>query len=188
ERGVETGPASSVNDSYGRGTIIRFTLDEEVFEDSQLDALSFRAFLREKASLFPGLELRFNDESLLAPHGLVDLASDLLCEPVRHEDAFQMNATFDDMTIHATAVGHAARPTTVRAWANGYFVCGGGTHLSAFEKALNTIGWTPAIVMIHVVMRDPRFAGPTRGTLEMPEYETAIHDRIVRKLRDFQRS
>lgn len=184
ERGVPHEPPSVIEEGEGRGTTTKFVLDEQIFGDVRIDIAGFREFLRERATLFQGLDLRFNEESLIAEDGLVDLIREL-SPTTRQRAVFHMNETFEDMTIHAAATGEQ-QETQWHTWANASRTRSHGTHRSGFEKALRKVGWKPALALIHVIMRDPRYAGPTRGELDVPEFEDSLALRIQAKLREFQ--
>jgi len=41
----------------------------------------------------------------------------------------------------------------------------GGTHVNGIESSFSKTDWQPKMVFLHVIMHDPKFAGPTRDEL-----------------------
>ena len=53
-----------------------------------------------------------------------------------------------------------------RSWVNGAETVDGGDHVDAVTDAFNDAGESPSFVLVNVVMRKPRYAGPTKDKLE----------------------
>lgn len=187
ERGVPLGPPTVIEKGKGRGTTTKFVLDAEIFGDATIAPGQLREFLREKASLFQAIDLRFNGESLAAPNGLADLARDLYPDAFCDDRVFHMNVTYDDMIIHAAAAGEQCEETHWRTWVNAGLLPKGGTHKNGFVRALQAVQWEPVVALIHVMMRDPKYTGSIRSALVMPEFEDSIAARIEQKLAEFLR-
>lgn len=61
----------------------------------------------------------------------------------------------------------------------------GGTHEDAFREALAKVGWQPAVALIHVVMQEPRYAGPTRTLLKVPDKKEAMYSALLSSLEEY---
>ena len=76
-------------------------------------------------------------------------------------------------------------------WANGVRTVYGntsGTHEDAFAEALESVGWQPRIAMIHVVMREPMYAGPTKAQLDVPDKKQSMIDALQPALESYCRA
>lgn len=194
-RGIADAPAEVIAEGDGRGTELRFKLDREIFGDLTIDLSQLRSSLIDRVHLFDGLCIELNGERLFAERGLATLAESisqsLQMDTTSWGDrpAFHMNETYDDMIIHAAAFG-VAHTTTWRAWANCRVMPHGGTHQSAFSDAMGDYSWTPAVGLIHVMMKDPEFTGSSIERLNVPQFRDSIASRIREKLvaycREFQ--
>ena len=176
----------------GRGTEIRLEPDPDIFNDTRIDPTRLGEMLEEACFLYPGIRISLNKQLFHAPGGLADLARRLLETSTVNDrwgdrPAFSMQESFDDMMIHAAAVGYAENSTHCCSWVNYQKTPAGGTHQTAFTHALRTAGWKPQILLIHTIMRDARFAGPTRQMLDMPGLQHTIAERIQPLLSDYCR-
>ncbi len=97
-----------------------------------------------------------------------------------------MNEVYDDMIIHAAAIGDCEDQTRWRSWVNALRMPKGGTHQSAFDGALKSVGWKPTVRLVHVMMRDARFTGSSIRALDVPEFADSIEARIRAKLTEFR--
>lgn len=189
-RGIADAPAKVTNEGDGRGTELRFTLEAEIFGKNRIDQVELRNILVDRVHLLDGLCIELNGERLFAEQGLATMAESMAEELQQgvaawcDRPAFHMNETYDDMIIHAAAFGDATK-TTWRAWANCLLMPQGGTHLSAFSNAMNKFAWTPAVALVHVMMKDPEFTGSSIAKLNIPRFEKSIEARITEKLVPF---
>jgi hypothetical protein len=84
--------------------------------------------------------------------------------------------------VHAAAAGVALK-TQWQSWVNGQPTSRHGTHVAGFRSALRTAGWEPEFAAVHVVMREPRFAAPTRDTLCVEEVRPVLRRTLLPLLR-----
>ncbi|MCA9101051.1 MAG: hypothetical protein KDA63_07880 [Planctomycetales bacterium] len=130
----------------------------------------------------PGFRVEQDDFSLLAPRGLADWVDQLT---VANTPALWMNevvpmGALGDVWVQL-AISAEMGETEWRGFANGNpSVC--GSHLTALEQVAAQRGLSPRLGMIHVVMECPRFAGPTRSKLWIPELVTPLSQVIDRRL------
>lgn len=189
-RGIADGPAKVTDEGDGRGTELRFTLDAGIFGKNQIDQVALRKTLVDRVHLFDGLCIELNGEPLFAERGLATMAEsmskDLQVDTAAwgNRPAFHMNETYDDMIIHAAAFGDAPE-TKWRAWANCLLMPQGGTHQTAFSKAMSEFAWTPAVALVHVMMKDPEFTGGCIEKLNVPKFQKSIETRIKEQLVPF---
>ena len=106
-------------------------------------------------------------------------------------DCFHLNAIHDEVEIHAAAFGklRGGQETEWRTWANGVqtmYSKTAGTHQDAFAKALETVGWQPKKAMIHVVMHQPQYAGPTKTMLNVPEKKASMISALTAALEEYR--
>lgn len=165
--------------------------DHTIFRTNEVcqDTLRARAF--EAVHLYPQLRYQLNTETFSAPDGLATLARFRLSS---HEsentlpptpECFHVNATVDSVQVTAAAVGFAKESTEYMTWVNGQQTPEGGSHKLGFADVLRGARWKPAIVMLHVVMYNPEFAGPTRGKLDVPAVRAAVSQAIGPELRAY---
>jgi DNA gyrase subunit B len=57
--------------------------------------------------------------------------------------------------------------------------------VDGFLTALDELGWHPAVVMIHVIMFDPAFAGPTKAKLDVPRIMKLVRSTLIEPLREY---
>ena len=138
------------------------------------------------AHLYPGLFLELQQERFHSPRGLADLA--LTDSMAMASNCFYMDCVVDDVAIQAAAHGRLRQSETVTAWktwANGVrtrYVNSDGTHHDAFVSALDEVGWQPRVAFIHVIMQEPRYAGPTKAKLDVPDKEESIRTALLEAL------
>ncbi len=185
--GVEDAPAEVLEQGDGRGTELHFMLDAEIFGEALIDSTSLRESLIDRVHLVDGLCIELNGERLFAERGLATLAESIT-EQLHQSSAawgdrpaFHMNEMYDDMIIHAAAMG-VSDTTIWRAWVNSLLMPQGGTHQTAFFDAMGEFSWTPTVGLIHVMMKDPEFTGSSIQRLNVPKFQKKIEMRIREKL------
>ena len=192
-RGVPERAACIVRDEAGRGTRITLTPDASIFGPVSLSRGSVRARLLEAVHLFPGLTVRFQEEAFYAPGGLAELAW-LHYRVFAHglpyrspPSVFHFQGKVDEVTLAVVALGTADDGQPVwNSWVNGSRTIG-GTHCEGFHDALCDVRWKPSVVLLHVVVHDPRYAGPVKDCLEVPAIRPQIAQGILPALRQFCR-
>jgi DNA gyrase subunit B len=182
---------STANPAEQSGTKIAITPDPEIFPAAhpQWDVVRWHLF--ETAHLVRGLEIRFQRERFYAPQGLlqllpflsfIDRSNPLIC-PHASPQPFQATVKSQDISIDAVAYGSidSSQPH-IYSWVNGAMSPAGGSHVTGFLSALAAVGWQPASLLIHVVMFDPEFAGPTRTQLAVPKIAEIVKEALTELL------
>ena len=190
QAGVPVSPPRIVRDKSGRGTRIFLAPDVAVFGPTTVSAGKERARLFVAAHLFPRLTIHFQSETFHAPGGLADLAA---LDYHLHRPAdrrfptprvFRFHAKAGDLTLSAAATGTASGKSLWSSWVNGSRTVD-GTHCEGFRDALRLARWKPAVVLLHAVMHEPRYAGPVRDYLEVPEIRGQVSQALAPSLREF---
>jgi DNA gyrase subunit B len=186
-------PARIISEGEGRGTTITLTPNADILEADRPCLAAIRAELFQVAHLFPGLKVGFQDETFHAPCGLADLAYIELRETAMEEacwenkPVFHLQTRHEDITIHAAALGGAEteRDCAWHTWVNGSLTVLHGTHRDGFMDALTQVQWKPVIAMLHVVMHDPRYAGPTRDCMIVKAVREKVCQGILPALTEY---
>ncbi|MCB0991035.1 MAG: hypothetical protein R2770_09710 [Acidimicrobiales bacterium] len=161
------------------GTRVRYTIDREIFEPGvSFDRRTIRTRLFEAAHLFPGLRVGVDSEAFYSSSGLADLAP-LLLPPRFAPATTSANGRHEDVQLDFVAVDGPASQRfvgegTVLSWVNGSAMVEHGHHVSGIRDVLAEREWWPSLVLAHVVMHSPEFAGPTRGRLNAPHVREAV--------------
>lgn len=169
-----------------RGTRFTFKADPEIFPDSKLDAICLRGKILDAAYLYPGMVFELQNEKFCTSKGLADLAL-TECDSAATK-CFWLNSESDGVAIQAAARGRLYgkdSKTMWKSWSNGVrtlYGDTGGTHEDAFKEALQAVGWDPAVALIHVVMQEPKYAGPTKTLLDVPEKKKAMKSLLLESL------
>ena len=178
-----------------RGTRIIYKADPEIFDEYQTEGSFLRSRMFDAAHLHPGIVIELQNERFHAPGGLGDLVSFNSFSPLA--SCFVLNTVHAEIAIHAAASGdqrksfgssHQSDETNWTTWANGVRTIYGktsGTHQDAFAEALEFVGWQPRTAMIHVVMHEPKYAGPTKTQLDVPEKKQAMLDALTPALEQY---
>lgn len=186
-KGIAQGSADIIEQGNGRGTKIEVTPDPEVFRQVQPRAGVIRKALFETAHLFGGLRVGFNEERFYAPQGLEMLGYILLTRQTDANNApFHVTLHYENILIEAAAFGETRSQTHTFSWVNGARTPDNGSHVEGFLQVLQEINWKPALSLIHVVMYDPRFAGPTRSKLDVPHIKEVIQDALREPLYQYR--
>jgi DNA gyrase/topoisomerase IV subunit B len=177
------------------GTTVQVILDTRIFGKAKLPIAEVRRILFDAVHLFPGLRLVFNEETFFSKGGLVDLAefeaanrgmgsrSDL-----QKKENVRFGNVYDgpELSLTCAVVGLLdSDDGAVSSWVNGVLTPGNGTHVDGLRDALREVGWRPASMMLHVVMKEPHYAGPTRDKLDTPKVRGIVRDALLQPLASF---
>ena len=185
-KGVEDAPAKVVGHTAGCGTIFRLSVDRSLFAcDWSAERIDDR--LSNAAYLFPGLRVESPTLNLCATRGLADMAAKLAAEDKASalDQVWWFNDLHGDIHIQAALAGCTEGKTRWGAYANGNSTVENGSHLTALKRVVSACRLKPAVAMIHVIMRNPRFAGPTRAKLDVPEIISPIYQALEPDLARF---
>ena len=185
-KGIPDAPAGVVSRLNAPGTTFRLTVDRELFSsDWSQQRLDCR--LRDAAYLFPGFRVASPNFQFVAPKGLADMATEYVAKlgATDADHVWWFDDSTDEMLIQASVAGTTDSETQWRAFANGSTSIEKGTHLTALKRVVAACKIKPAIALVHVVMNNPRFAGPTRTKLDVPEILSPIYDALKPSLAEF---
>lgn len=173
-QGKPVGPPEVIEEGRGRGTRVTLRFDRDIMPaDPRPEVVRHRLFTA--AHLFPGLRVCVGRETFHAPRGLADLAllMDFSSEPARiPPPPFSTTLETAGMRVQAAAWGRVRgkkSQTIWHTWVNGANTAEGGSHQHGFRQALHRAGWQPACAFLHVIMLEPRFAGPTTRKIARPD-------------------
>jgi DNA gyrase subunit B len=180
-------PTTSV--SSAKGTSITFTADRDVLQASLPRMHVLRRRLFDVAHLFPGMRVQLGDETFCAPGGLADYAQFLasqnedLCHASETPRLLHVRHESDELTVEAAATGSSAKCQWL-SWCNGTGTRLHGTHVDGFRDALRRRGWTPAVAMISVIMKEPRFSAPMRAKVVNAELRGQVRQVVLEALKE----
>jgi DNA gyrase subunit B len=172
------------------GTTIELIPDPEIFGESQARPNAVRKALFETAHLTAGLKIGFQEEQFHAPTGL-EMLGTLLLDPVcpllynENPTSFHIKLRHENIAIEAAIFGQKKSPARQLSWVNGANTPEHGSHLNGLKQALQEIGWKPELMLIHVVMFDPVFAGPVKSQLDVPYIQEIVKNTLLEPLRQY---
>ncbi|NET49744.1 MAG: hypothetical protein F6K09_13710 [Merismopedia sp. SIO2A8] len=76
--------------------------------------------------------------------------------------------------------------TQIVSWVNGAKTVCHGSHVDGALQAVEAIDWPPVLVLIHIVMHDPAWAGPTRSQLDAPHITEIVKEALREPLQQYQ--
>lgn len=164
-KGTPKGQPTATKTTKSKGTRLFLRLDQDIFQCPP-DQSYLRSTLREKSHLFPGFEIVFNGTSFIEAGGLMSLAESI-CEGDKQPTLWHRQE-YADFQIDLALAGLGSDKSTMQSWVNGSATADGGTHQDALMSALQKANWEPEVSLVHVVMLQPEFAGPTRNKLWAP--------------------
>ena len=182
-KGIPDDSAKIVSQDEAVGTTFHLTLDHEIFPHNWCqERLDSR--LRYAAYLFPGFRVESPSLRFAAPRGLANMAAEFV-KAADADNIWWYNESTEDMIIQASIAGTTDGETEWRAFANGSTSIEEGTHLTALKQVVSACKIRPAIALVHVVMNNPRFAGPTKTVLDVPEILSPIYQALKPSLEKF---
>jgi len=178
--GLPIGAVKVIQEGEGRGTTVEFIPDAEILKATHPRAAAVRSRLFEAVHIFPGLVVGFQNEVFHAPSGLSDLAfiQERQSSPEdrrwQGRPAFYCHSRVGEVVLTVAALGETRKQCNWYTWVNGSRTPEDGSHRDGFSDALCDAQWMPSIVMLHAVMLNTRFAGPTKDCLIVPEIRPVI--------------
>ena len=181
----------STTEKPGTGTLFQFVPDYDILGDDTNSSLRvLRAVFFDAAHLFPGLKISLGEETFLSTRGLQDYIDLLtITSPWRHtrsvcEQFFNIKAEANMCRIHFSCGGKRLPDNQIwtRSWVNGQLTELSGSHVDGMLKALDKTELDPAIALISVMLKTPRFHGATKTKLDAPEVETAVEKTLSEHL------
>ena len=181
-RGISNGDPVFTAGETGKGTHIRLRIDPDIFRGAVFSRSDVRQNVFTTAHLFAGLRIRCNDEIFFAPDGLADLCAIFYGTrwQFNTEKQFHIKQTVNSVAVEVVAFDwgwHRKKgaSTSITCFANGSNTIEGGSHIVGMQRAFRAVGWMPTLAMIHVVMYDAQYAGPTRTKLDSPIAGKAVY-------------
>jgi DNA gyrase subunit B len=214
-RGRPLADMKMMGPAEGRGTIITFLADREIFEtlDYSFDTLSQR--LRELAFLNAGVTIRIKDERSDKSHdfhfegGLIQFVQTLnRGHQTLHQPPIYLHRTRDNVDVEVCLQYNDTFNENVFPYVNTIFTAEGGTHLvgfrSALTRVLNSYGSREGLfkndknislsgedvreglsAVISVKIPDPQFEGQTKAKLGNSEVKGIVESVVSEGLNDY---
>jgi DNA gyrase subunit B len=187
--GLSLGEPTIIERGKKRGTKIEVIPDRSLFLTIRPRTDTVRQYLFEAAHLVRGSKISYHQEQFHAPQGLVQLIPSLQLDPYDHPypQPFQLTIESDRVLIDVVADGKSTllNQPKIYSWVNGGISPAGGSHVQGFLKALDLVNWQPVLVMIHVMMFDPEFAGPTKSQLCVPRISEIVFSALQEPLKRY---
>lgn len=204
KRGRPTTPVKKVRPFRGRGTIIFFQPDEEIFSKTNFNSDTIRQHLEDIAYIHAGLKIVFIDEvkkektEFCHPEGIASYLDKILSEVQKksiHEQIFSASRDDNGVKIEAVLRWTEATDEQVRSYVNGIRTHAGGTHESGFRSAVakavrsymevhdikikgvvieNSDIREGMLGILSVFLSNPMFQGQTKEKLNNPEMVAAV--------------
>lgn len=201
-----------IEEGHGRGTRIQLQIDPSLFE-AEPNIESLRKHCHEVSYLFPGVRIGLEvvprdqwrqttlqrpsigalcdlpGEHFHEPEGLLALARHLHQESHPHDRSPRFlhgSQPCEGLDITFACIGTDKDAEVVPvpcSWVNGVRAVEQGTHVDGLREAFQDVAWRPALATLHVVMRTPQFAGPTRTKLTSPIAQTQVRNFIKEQLK-----
>jgi DNA gyrase subunit B len=70
-------------------------------------------------------------------------------------------------------------------WVNGGRTYEGGSHVQGVSSVLEEVGLKPSLILIHVIMHNPDFAGPIKTKLNVPHIQEVIKNALRKPLLNY---
>ncbi|MBL8850669.1 MAG: DNA gyrase subunit B [Planctomycetaceae bacterium] len=208
KRGRPTTPVRKVRPFRGRGTIIFFRPDDQIFRRIQFHAETIRQHLEDISYIHGGLKITFVDEAkgetveLHHPAGIRDYLERIIVDDKKkpvHEQQFAIERDEDSVRIEVVLRWTDATDEQVRSYVNGIRTRAGGTHESGMRsgvaKAVKNymdvheikqkgLEITPddiregVVAILSVFLPDPMFQGQTKERLNNPELTSGVESLV----------
>ena len=208
KRGRPTTPVKQVKPFRGRGTIIFFRPDEEIFSKTNFNSETIRQHLEDIAFIHAGLKLVFNDDvkkekhEYLHPEGILAYLDKILSEGQKkaiHDQTFSASRDDGQIKIEAVLRWTEATDEQLRSYVNGIRTHAGGTHESGIRSAIakavrnymevhdiKVKGVTiengdireGMLAILSVFLSNPMFQGQTKEKLNNPEMTATVEGMV----------
>jgi DNA gyrase subunit B len=188
EKGVAQSPPRIIKQGSGCGTTITMTPDPEIFGDARPREDELRLTLFETTHLFSNFTIGFQQERFLAPKGLYNLGQiyrgfmgfnrqEPFHTKLKRRDIEIEVALFGDFNV-APYLRDTPPVQHICSWVNGAKTMEHGGHVRGLRNALKSANWHPELMLIHVIMYDPAFAGPSRTRLNVPHVPRLVREAL----------
>ncbi|WP_020561038.1 hypothetical protein [Thiofilum flexile] len=190
-KGKILGKASEQKYLGSSGTTLEFQLDREIFQGYSLDHFDLRKTMFELAHFYPRLIVEYQQERFIAYRGLLDLAYIHYRTPALADKlpiAFYFEGMSNKIQVQVATLGDSQRKTKYISWVNGLASVEGGTHVEGLQDAFKHAGWKPTLALIHIIMHDPKFAGPSRDVLRSESVKHVISHLLTKPIEEFRQA
>ncbi len=204
KRGKPTTPVKQVRPFRGRGTIIFFRPDEEIFSKTTFHPDTIKQHLEDISYIHAGLKIIFHDEArkekieYYHPDGIVSYLDKILAEGQKkptHEQTFSVTRDDDKCKVEVVLRWTEATDEQIRSYVNGIRTHAGGTHESGLRSAIGKAVRNYLEVhdikvkgvtiensdiregvqgILSVFLSEPMFQGQTKEKLNNPEMVAAV--------------
>lgn len=204
KRGKPTTPVKQVRPFRGRGTMIFFRPDEEIFSKTAFHPETIKQHLEDISYIHAGLKIVFHDEArkekveYLHPDGIVSYLDKILAEGQKkptHEQTFSISRDDDKCKVEVVLRWTEATDEQIRSYVNGIRTHAGGTHESGLRSAIGKAVRNYLEVhdikvkgvtiensdiregvqgILSVFLSEPMFQGQTKEKLNNPEMVAAV--------------
>lgn len=188
-RGLPLGAAQAEDDD-GRGCIIEFVPDPDIWSASSPRPQIIRALTYRLSRLFSPVKIAYGAETFCSNGGLADLlTASYLSELGQYPEAwplpFHCILDLDVCKLEMAALGVTDGDTQWTSWVNGGETIDHGTHKEAMENCLQRIQWSPAACLIHFISHEAAFSGPMKYRLGVPEYAELMEKAIQPNIQEY---
>lgn len=173
---------------FDQGARVTLEIDKTIFKKNSPNLFEIRRNVFELIHLYPGLIIQLNQESFVSKNGLLDLGFLLWKGNSTFRDLPKMfcyQGFKDNIQFQVAAIGDAENNTVFRSWANGCLTPENGTHVKGFMEALHKNHWLPAIALIHIIMHQPEYAGPTKDCLNSIKVRSVLESELSKPIKQF---
>ena len=204
KRGKPTTPVKQVRPFRGRGTIIFFRPDDQIFPKTAFHPDTIKQHLEDISYIHAGLKLIFVDEArkerleYIHPDGIVAYLEKITKEGERrptHEQLFSISRDDQKHKVEVVLRWTESTDEQIRSYVNGIRTHAGGTHESGFRSAIgkavrnylevhdikvkgvtieNTDIREGVLGILSVFLSEPMFQGQTKEKLNNPEMLAAV--------------
>ena len=204
KRGKPTTPVKQVRPFRGRGTIIFFRPDEEIFSKTTFHPDTIKQHLEDISYIHAGLKIIFHDETrkekieYFHPDGIVSYLDKILAEGQKkptHEQTFSISRDDEKCKVEIVLRWTEATDEQIRSYVNGIRTHAGGTHESGLRSAIGKAVRNYLEVhdikvkgvtiensdiregvqgILSVFLSEPMFQGQTKEKLNNPEMVAAV--------------
>ena len=204
KRGKPTTPVKQVRPFRGRGTIIFFRPDEEIFSKTTFHPDTIKQHLEDISYIHAGLKIIFHDEArkekieYYHPDGIVSYLDKILAEGQKkptHEQTFSISRDDEKCKVEIVLRWTEATDEQIRSYVNGIRTHAGGTHESGLRSAIGKAVRNYLEVhdikvkgvtiensdiregvqgILSVFLSEPMFQGQTKEKLNNPEMVAAV--------------
>jgi DNA gyrase/topoisomerase IV subunit B len=201
-RGRPLGPLERGARTERTGTLVRIRPDASIFTSTRFDRQLIEERLEEMALWNPKLTIDFMSRPIREPRGVVAWIDRLAAENEVDipRDAFVTSGTRDDVFVEIAAGWSDAPDVDLRSFVGQGQTTGGGHHEAAFWRGLGAAlkrrrpeafrrpargsvarsVFAPGLLaVVHVMLKEPSFAGPTRERLDSPQAGAAVRAQVA---------